>query len=348
MPEGESVLLDSLGKNSSVSKSPYDSPILIQGFAFYASPLSFNHINQIKMSPRRPTTRRDSFGLEIREDGTIGFNMSPNEEIAVADSNSERGAERRECEDGSPRSAGSESWRNIVSLTRTKRRRDSFGLEVREDGTLSFDQLTTANVDLKTSGNANRKTSSVGIGDNGLRRTKTQPGRNRRRRDSFGLEIREDGTLSFDQLAAPRPLTTQSSADNSMVHDDGRRDIRRSGTGGQVSNTEVVQHNRIHPTHYHSRNQNHTSNANSATNGRATNPPREHQLRTGNRTGQGRANNVEVEILQERVRVLEAALAGHGHGPHANNVAEQLPAYQSRPCSRMAARRPSRSVTEEN
>jgi hypothetical protein len=310
----------------------YDSPILMSGFRilrphFFPS----TTYKQAKMSPRRPTTRRDSFGLEIREDGTIGFNMSF-DEVTVTGSSSQRGAERKNRQDDSPSSTGSDSWKNIVSLTRTKRRRDSFGLEVREDGTLSFDQLTTANVDSKTPGKAKRKPGFVNLGDNSLRRTRTQPGRNRRRRDSFGLEIRDDGTLSLDQLAEARPLTTQTSGDNSITHEDRRREARRSGAGGQAPDTEVVQRNRIRPTQFHS----HSSDSNS-TNRHTTNLARERQPRT---------NNVEVEMLRERVRVLEAALAGHDS--RSGHATEQLPTYQPRLCSPPAGRRHSRSITEEN
>ncbi|XP_006455631.1 hypothetical protein AGABI2DRAFT_145709 [Agaricus bisporus var. bisporus H97] len=272
-------------------------------------PLQKSH-RRFSMSPRRFTTRKDSFGLEIREDGSIGFSISPNEETA-ADLNVQKVAERRECGDDSPRIIGSDSWKSIVSLTRTKRRRDSFGLEVREDGTLSFDQLATDNGKPEASGNMRRKTTSGGMGIIGLRRTMTQPGRNRRRCDSFGLEIREDGTLSLNPEAGVRPAATRSSGNNSITNDDRMRGAQPSGTGGQVPDVEIIQRTRtrIHPqsTHIYPQNENNTS-ISFATNAHVTGSQMEHQPRLAD---EGRANSVEVDILRERVRILEAALAEH-------------------------------------
>ncbi|EKM76606.1 hypothetical protein AGABI1DRAFT_94022 [Agaricus bisporus var. burnettii JB137-S8] len=291
---------------------------------------------RFSMSPRRFTTRKDSFGLEIREDGSIGFSISPNEETA-ADLNVQKVAERRECGDDSPRIIGSDSWKSIVSLTRTKRRRDSFGLEVREDGTLSFDQLAAANEEPKASGNR-RKTTSGGMGIIGLRRTMTQPGRNRRRCDSFGLEIREDGTLALNPEAGARPAATRSSGNNSITNDDRMRGAQPSGTGlGRVPDMEIVQRTRtrIHPqsTHIYPQNENNTS-ISFATNAHVTGSQMEHQPRLAD---EGRANSVEVDILRERVRILEAALAEHR--PHVYNAPEQLPAYQPRSSSPTAGSR---------
>ncbi|KAF7759903.1 hypothetical protein Agabi119p4_11598 [Agaricus bisporus var. burnettii] len=243
------------------------------------------------MSPRRFTTRKDSFGLEIREDGSIGFSISPNEETAT-DLNAQKVAERRECGDDSPRIIGSDSWKSIVSLTRTKRRRDSFGLEVREDGTLSFDQLATANGEPKASGNMRRKTTSGGMGIIGLRRTMTQPGRNRRRCDSFGLEIREDGTLSLNPEAGVRPAGTRSSGNNSVTNDDRMHGAQPSG--GQVPDVEIIPRTRtrIHPqsTHIYPQNENNTS-ISFATNAHVTGSQMEHQPTLAD---EGRANSLNT------------------------------------------------------
>lgn len=322
------------------------------------------------MTPRKPRARRDSFGLELREDGTLACGISMDSSSSVVAEPTTGNYQRSGSSSGGSQTrpqlchAGSESRKSIVTLMKTRRRKDSFGLEVRDDGTLSLDRLSGGE-ELRIAGVA-RSTQQGGntgnerrasLGDRVLLRAGTQTRRNSlRRRDSFGLELRPDGTLSFDRLVDVRSVASQPRRDNSRDEDRGHSDQQHSSGPGEAidgaqaqcrsapQSTIIPQQTPVNPSHQNrrspSQHQTHLSTPNppnsptiptSAGTTAAVDPQRGYQAGTRNRRGRNRVNSIEVEILRERVRILEVALAERAQPPA--NHTEQPPAYQSRPSS---------------
>lgn len=278
-------------------------------------------------------SRRDSFGLEVRADGTLTFDLSrENSQIMDAQplTSSSQGARSRRGSDGRSsrplllRQAESDSWKSLGSLTKKRRRRDSFGLEVRADGTLSLDQVARAGGSPSPApSRSETNVSARAVGRDGLSRancdggasrqslllSRTTTSQTRRRRDSFGLEVREDGTLSLDQL-------------QEIGGDGGGREHDRSSrfppTVGHTADSS-------NPTRRYN---GPTRTINSGT-GRRSIAGTHTSVTRGGGTQTTSANYSEVELLRARVRRLEAELAVCGRPPTRNSM-DAPPAYQPR------------------
>lgn len=282
-------------------------------------------------------SRRDSCGLEVRPDGTLilgplgGISYGGSEVVGIR---SRGGADGRTSSLSRQEKTGSRQ--GLSSLMKKRRRRDSFGLVVREDGTLSLEQLPrvnsshshspNSNIGIQTAHSGGRELSrqaSLNCGDSWRNNWRSSPQRTvRGRRDSFGLEVREDGTLSLERLISAtridgdaahshhgrRPQTSPTRPDvhTSLTYDPGScrcysgssriiasENARRSVTCPRTSTTRGVG---------------------------------DQQSRVTNLTSTSRS---EVELLQERVQRLEAELASRGRLP-AHNSTDVPPAYESR------------------
>lgn len=240
-------------------------------------------------------SRRDSCGLEVRPDGTLilgplgGISYGGSEVVGIR---SRGGADGRTSSLSRQEKTGSRQ--GLSSLMKKRRRRDSFGL-----------------------------VASLNCGDSWRNNWRSSPQRTvRGRRDSFGLEVREDGTLSLERLISatridgdaahshhgrhPQTSPTRPDVHTSLTYDPGScrcysgssriiasENARRSVTCPRTSTTRGVG---------------------------------DQQSRVTNLTSTSRS---EVELLQERVQRLEAELASRGRLP-AHNSTDVPPAYESR------------------
>jgi hypothetical protein len=298
-------------------------------------------------------SRQDSFGLEARPDGTLAFDF-PREESGAGVANSPssgsvaRGVIHGAEIDRQRRSSRPQLYKNelrvsIGPLMRRRRRRDSFGLEVRQDGTLSFDQLASGgSLDLSRvasgsggddgvqgSGNGTRRDSGiwdslVGSGSHhiGADGNASQSGR-LRRRDSFGLEVRADGTLSLDGLVNPAQ--------------ESERLNHRSHPQDQPSSPPSASHSQANGNGSNHIAASETIRASGIIAGPHSSVPRADGSRT--RDGMGTTlGHREVQLLMERVRRLEAELVRRGRPP-TRDAMDVPPAYESRSGSPTRAQR---------
>ncbi|KAJ3569125.1 hypothetical protein NP233_g5259 [Leucocoprinus birnbaumii] len=212
----------------------------------------------------------------------------------------------------------SESRKNLGSLTKKRRRRDSFGLEVRPDGTLSLDQLVevASSEGARTRANGRRRTSGRRSLDHGS----SSPQSRIRRRDSFGLEVRPDGTLSLDRLL------TNTSDGGETSHNHWSRPQSPSVDQAASSNPLYSPNSR----RYSGPNRAIPSDSSRrGVMGPSSSAHREAFNQRRSSAGPMVNNRSEVEVLRERVRLLETELALRGRPPTPNSV-DAPPAYEPR------------------
>jgi hypothetical protein len=287
-------------------------------------------------------SRRDSFGLKVRTDGTLTLDLSRQDTTTIAvqplansfqGNSSGGGSDRSSSRPLLLRQAESESRKSQVgSLTKKRRRRDSFGLEVRPDGTLSLDQLVQAGCPLSRSevpGEDVRADSSPGRDEFGrvscdgvgsrhsLSLSRTTTPQSGRRRDSFGLEVRDDGTLSLDRLIDPAG-TASGGENNRSSHFQPQTASQGTSAGSPNS---ARRYNG--PTR---------TAGSGAFRGRIADArPSGVKGGGGQASGSQRvlANRSELEYLRARVRRLEAELTPPVRLPTRSSM-DAPPAYQSR------------------
>jgi len=300
---------------------------------------------QASMAPGNVRPRRDSCGLEVRPDGTLV--MGPPADISHRGSEVVRVTSRE----------GASGGRNNFSLSRQeffgsrqvlsslmmkkkkKRRRDSIGLVVREDGTISLEQLSRMNslhspspslsngsIGSPTNDSGGRELSSQGscnFRDSGHHNWRNSFQRTvRGRRDSFGLEVREDGTLSLERLI----VNTRDEGETERLRHSRRLQTSPTRLDAPTSLPYEPGSRRCHSGPSHSiASENATSiigPRSSSTRGVGS----RQQRRAMNPTS---SNGSEVELLRERVQRLEAELASRGRLP-THSGADAPPAYEPR------------------
>ena len=298
---------------------------------------------QPSMAPGKVRPRRDSCGLEVRPDGTLVMGPPADtshrgSEVVRVTSREGAGSERNNS--SLPRQEFFGSRQVLSSLMKKKRRRrDSFGLVVREDGIISLQQLSRMNSSHSPSPSLSNSSIGASANDSEGRELSSQASRNFRdsghhnwrnsfqrtvkgRRDSFGLEVREDGTLSLERLIV-------------NTRDEGEIERRRHSRRLQTSPTRLDAptsssyepgSRRCHSGPSHSiASENATSNTgprSSSTRGVGS----RQQRRALNPTS---SNRTEVELLRERVQRLEAELTSRGQLPTLSSV-DAPPAYEPR------------------
>lgn len=333
-------------KISPISYSPIEEDVLCS-----RSLPTFVHLcpkpsRQHSMAPGKVRPRRDSYGLEVRPDGTLV--MGPPVDILhrgseVVRVTSREGAGGGRNNSSLPRQEFFGSRQVLSSLMmkkKKKQRRDSFGLVVREDGTISLEQLSRMNNSHSPEPSPSLSNSRIGLADDSERRElSSQASRDfrdsghhnwrnslqrtvRGRRDSFGLEVREDGTLSLERLIVntrdeeeierrrqSRPLQTSPArlgAPTSLPYEPGSRRCH-SGPSHNIASENATSI---------------TGPRSSSTRGVGS----RQQRRVLNPTS---SNHTEVELLRERVQRLEAELASRSRLP-AHSSVEAPPAYEPR------------------
>ncbi|KXN90392.1 hypothetical protein AN958_04261 [Leucoagaricus sp. SymC.cos] len=279
---------------------------------------------QTVMALGKTRSRRDSFGLAVRPDGTLGIDIT-RETIGnpLASGSPEF---NRQTNSSRPqlRQSESEPRRNLGSFTKKRRRRDSFGLEVREDGTLSLAQLVrVGSSDSRSAPRAETREDTEPGGDVGraesnrasldsntswmVGSSSNTSRRRRRRRDSFGLEVREDGTLSLDGLVG-----------------------HASSGGGEQSGSSRPQ-NQTTTASLGSNNPSSYTNSRERTRASMSGITRglDGAYSQALRGARASEHSPELELLRARVRRLEAELAIRGRPPTRDSL-DAPPAYQSR------------------
>lgn len=259
------------------------------------------------MAPDKTRGRRDSFGLEVRRDGTLAFDFGQetlqgatvkpvtrkapqNERRSGTGSGSSRGASANGH--GAAHAAEPRKPEPQKSVPKARQRRDSFGLEVRADGTLSLDQLVRGG----------RESSALGNSGRG------------------GMEL--PGVVGINERVAGR---SRSMATLPSTRRDPDQPTHHPQTG------------RLHPSTPG------TFNPHPATAQRATeisvgastaSEPRisQRRMNSGVELETVEPDNSEVRMLRERVQRLEAALGQRDRSSDQNgNETEMPPAYESRP-----------------
>lgn len=323
------------------------------------------------MAPRKTRARRDSFGLELREDGTITFDLPrENLEMSIAKpvkSNVRHGgnAGRTTSVTGSsnsssghrPRPQEPERQQAMVSPPKTRRRRDSSGLEVREDGTLSLDQLPDSS---EVSRVTVARPVVRGVRHNGG--VGTSDGASPRMGIGYGPHQSDSGRITISPNSAGRSRSsaiggrresTARAGGTSRIHrnknnginhgrsintggnhvqrrDDGGGDGQGQGGHQSLRVSVCQQSTTTEDSHICSQSQNHTGPSVtsefmvSETRGRSGVRAEQTQTRP--------TDDSELEILRERVRRLEAALVERAQPPNTGSL-DAPPAYESRPSS---------------
>ncbi|KAF5353268.1 hypothetical protein D9756_007909 [Leucocoprinus leucothites] len=289
-------------------------------------------------------SRRDSFGLEVRPDGTLvldlpGAEGSHGRPEVVKPLERVRSSEGAKANVGRPvlRQVDSDLRKSLGTLTKKRRRRDSFGLEVKEDGTLSLNQLVgigasgtpgpsrpRTNEGIRANANAGRVLSTraswnCGDSQHDNSRNNTSQHSGRRRRDSIGLEVRADGTLSLDQV-----FTTTSDGRGVVSHQESH-----SQSTSALTNHIAPPSPSYVPSNY--RRSSRPTRTSGTTRNVASPHSSTHRVE-GQRRNATESNSEdhrsEVELLREQVRRLEAELTLRGR-PSRHSV-DAPPAYESR------------------
>jgi len=301
---------------------------------------------QPSMAPGKVRPRRDSCGLEVRPDGTLV--MGPSADISHRGSEVVRITSRERTGGGRNSSSlsrqeffGSRQVLSSLMMKKKKnrRRRDSFGLVVREDGTISLEQLSRMNSSHSPSPSLSNSSIGGPADDSEGRELSSQASRNfrdsghhnwrnslqrtaRGRRDSFGLEVTEDGTLSLERLIV-------------NTRDEEEIERRRQSRRLQTPPTRLDAPTGLPPDPGSRRCHSGPSHSIASENATSINGPRSSSTRGVGSRQQRRAlnptssNRTEVELLREQVQRLEAELASRSRLP-AHSSVEAPPAYEPR------------------
>ncbi|KAF9451005.1 hypothetical protein P691DRAFT_809030 [Macrolepiota fuliginosa MF-IS2] len=272
--------------------------------------------------------------------------------------------------------------KKTMSLNKPRKRRDSFGLQLGKDGTVTLDlpgaipeRMLTKPLegDVRRNGGSSRATPAASSSSRGrpqtLKSRKSAPSlpKVRQRRDSFGLEVRVDGTLSLDQLGRDRGRVDHAgtsearSSENNETNYPGRSpntyrsDEAQGGSGSLVregrGQSSDRRNNReesrqsirtapqpVTPTATGNRSRRRLNEGSPTTTSENIIPSTETQRQLGGtRSREVLTSNSEINMLRERVRVLEAALIDRAPQATQTGNSDTPPAYESRPSSPVTA-----------